>query len=152
MRWAERNHWHLGWHAPDWSVRQAIGLEAPLGVAVAALLRDARGATGRPYTLTVEPGARTLWVGLAKSRHGTDPRWVVSPGTLRMELGGWARQAGYQLIWHAPTDYRLTTHAVIRGRFVQAASILVRSLDQAGSALHLTVYRKNRVIVVSASA
>ncbi|EQD48782.1 PilL domain-containing protein [mine drainage metagenome] len=117
--------------------------------AVRQLLRDAQAATGRLYTLTSEPGVHALRVDLAQPLSQPDPLWTVTPGTLRAELIGWAHQAGYQVIWHAPTDYLLTAHAVIPGTFVEAASILVRSLDRAGSSVRITVYRKNRVLVVA---
>ncbi len=96
---------------------------------------------------------RTLPAGLsARASSGRDPLWIVSPGTLHRQLQKWAQKAGYQLVWHDSDDYLLTAHAEIPGSFVHAASVLIDGLDQAGSTVRITVYRENRVLIVSGGA
>ncbi|MHB1544903.1 MAG: TcpQ domain-containing protein [Gammaproteobacteria bacterium] len=147
--WAMRAHWHLFWQAPDWIVPTRLRLAGPLLHAVRQLLDDAEKATGRRYALVANPRVHAFRIDRVRAPLQPDRLWAVTPGTLRTELLSWAQKAGYQVIWHAPADYLLTAHAMLHGSFVQAVTILVKSLDRTGSSVRIAVYRKNRVLVVA---
>ncbi len=144
-----RAHWHLFWQAPDWIVPTRLRLAGPLLHAVRQLLDDAEKATGRRYALVANPRVHAFRIDRVRAPLQPDRLWAVTPGTLRTELLSWAQKAGYQVIWHAPADYLLTAHAMLHGSFVQAVTILVKSLDRTGSSVRIAVYRKNRVLVVA---
>ncbi len=152
-RWARRAHLHLAWAAPDWMIPARLGLPGPLPTALRLLLLAGQRSTGLCYAFSEQPDTHELRVYLASSPPSRpDPRWTITPGALHAQLLEWVRRAGYQLIWHAPNDYLLTARATLHGSFLRAISILVKTLDAAGSPIRVTVYRKNRVLVVAGGA
>lgn len=90
--------------------------------------------------------------GMSRRRSRGARTWFVSPGSLHHELRRWTARSGYQLVWKSPEDYRLTTHAVVQGSFIQALKVLVRALQRAGSPIRATLYRENRVLIIHRAA
>lgn len=68
---------------------------------------------------------------------------------LRDQLGDWATQAGFSLVWNARNDYELQSSATFRGDFVAAIREFFAALASNGLALRVTIYQGNNVMEVS---
>lgn len=77
------------------------------------------------------------------------PEWQLTPGSLHVQLEGWAGRAGYQLVWNADTDLDMQSRASFRGNFVAAITQLFEGLHAAGFPLRATLYPANNVLEVS---
>lgn len=77
------------------------------------------------------------------------PEWLLTPGSLHVQLEGWAGRASYQLVWNADTDLDMQSRASFRGNFVAAITQLFEGLHAAGFPLRATLYPANSVIEVS---
>lgn len=77
------------------------------------------------------------------------PEWLLTPGSLHVQLEGWAGRAGYQLVWNADTDLDMQSRASFRGNFVGAITQLFEGLHAAGFPLRATLYPANNVLEVS---
>ena len=77
------------------------------------------------------------------------PEWLLTPGSLLVQLEGWAGRAGYQLVWNADTDLDMQSRASFRGNFVAAITQLFEGLHAAGFPLRATLYPANNVLEVS---
>ena len=77
------------------------------------------------------------------------PEWLLTPGSLHVQLEGWAGRAGYQLVWNADTDLDMQSRASFRGNFVAAITQLFEGLHAAGFPLRATLYPANNVLEVS---
>ena len=80
----------------------------------------------------------------------TQPTWEIVQGRmLRDQLGDWATQAGFSLVWNARNDYELQSSATFRGDFVAAIREFFAALASNGLALRVTIYQGNNVMEVS---
>lgn len=77
------------------------------------------------------------------------PEWLLTPGSLHVQLEQWAGRAGYQLVWNADTDLDMQSRASFRGNFVAAITQLFEGLHAAGFPLRATLYPANTVLEVS---
>ena len=77
------------------------------------------------------------------------PEWLLTSGSLHVQLEGWAGRAGYQLVWNADTDLDMQSRASFRGNFVAAITQLFEGLHAAGFPLRATLYPANNVLEVS---
>lgn len=77
------------------------------------------------------------------------PEWLLTPGSLHVQLEGWAGRASYQLVWNADTDLDMQSRASFRGNFVGAITQLFEGLHAAGFPLRATLYPANNVLEVS---
>lgn len=77
------------------------------------------------------------------------PEWQLTPGSLHVQLEGWAGRASYQLVWNADTDLDMQSRASFRGNFVAAITQLFEGLHAAGFPLRATLYPANNVLEVS---
>lgn len=76
-------------------------------------------------------------------------QWRMEPGLLRGQLEGWARTAGYQVVWKVSRDYHMQTAATFNGTFVEALQQLFAGMQKMGNSFKITVYHGNFVVVVS---
>lgn len=77
---------------------------------------------------------------------------VLSGGSLKATLEGWARIAGWTVVWDNPLDYRLRASAIFEGVFEQAIADLVDAIHQERPELTVTLYRGNQVLHVETLA
>jgi len=92
------------------------------------------------------PSAPALADGLGKPAIRA---WAVMSGSeLRTTLEGWARSAGWTMVWDSPIDYRIRASARFEGTFEQAVARFVDAVHQTNPELRVTLYRGNRVIHV----
>jgi hypothetical protein len=73
---------------------------------------------------------------------------ALSGSDLKSTLEGWAKSAGWTLIWDSPVNYRLRASARFSGDFEAAVSGLVDTIHKSNPELLVTLYRGNRVIYV----
>lgn len=111
-------------------VRAAPRVAAPDDQASAG--KDAVDANGNP----VQDGQVPTWTALGGS-------------TLHQTIKEWAEQAGWTISWESERDYPLEASAEFYGDFEVAAGNLVRAFSRAQPPVRATIYRGNRVIVVS---
>lgn len=74
--------------------------------------------------------------------------------TLRQTLVRWAADAGWQVIWQSPKDYRIEASMVFpRGTgFKEAARSTARSIWRVNPTLKLRAYRNNVLVVEEVQA
>jgi len=77
---------------------------------------------------------------------------VLSGGSLKGTIEGWARVSGWTVVWDNPVDYRIRASATFQGAFEQAVAGLVDAIHQANPELTVTLYRGNRVLHVEDAA
>lgn len=77
---------------------------------------------------------------------------VLSGGSLKGTIEGWARASGWTVVWDNPVDYRIRASAAFQGTFEQAVAGLVDAIHQASPELTVTLYRGNRVLHVEDAA
>lgn len=75
--------------------------------------------------------------------------WAAMSGSdLKGTLDGWARAAGWTLVWDSPVNYRLRASAQFAGDFETAVSSLVDTIHRSNPEVLVTMYRGNRVVHV----
>lgn len=77
---------------------------------------------------------------------------VLSGGSLKGTIEGWARVSGWTVVWDNPVDYRIRASATFQGGFEQAVAGLVDAIHQASPELTVTLYRGNQVLHVEDAA
>lgn len=82
---------------------------------------------------------------------GVKPSWVVKleDGTLSKTFARWAHDAGWQLLWEMPVDFRIDANTRLEGEFEQAVTTVADSLADADSPMQVVLYRGNHVIRVT---
>jgi Toxin co-regulated pilus biosynthesis protein Q. len=102
---------------------------------------------GRVAAALVLAGPAPL--ALAQSGEKGRSAWAVMSGAeLRTTLEGWARVAGWTLVWDSEVDYRLRASARFDGDFENAVAKFVDAIHNTAPELRVTLYRGNRVIHV----
>ncbi|MDE0538108.1 MAG: TcpQ domain-containing protein [Rhodospirillales bacterium] len=93
--------------------------------------------------------------GPADERAAIDA-WIVEAGThktLRGVIGGWARRAGWTLVWNSNRDYAVgpvpvgADRAVFRGGFLEAVDLLLAG-NTTRRVLTALAYKANRHLVI----
>lgn len=75
--------------------------------------------------------------------------WSVMAGaTLKSSLEGWARSAGWTVVWDSNDDYRFRSSASFYGPFEQASERLVAAIHQYHPEISVSLYKGNNVIHV----
>lgn len=77
---------------------------------------------------------------------------VMSGGSLKSTVEGWARVSGWTVVWDNPVDYRIRASATFQGTFEEVVALLVDAIHQASPELTVTLYRGNRVLHVEDAA
>jgi len=79
------------------------------------------------------------------------PSWTVKleDGTLSKTFGRWAAEAGWQLLWELPVDFRIDANTRVEGDFEQAVTAVADSLAGAETPMQVVLYRGNHVIRVT---
>ena len=78
------------------------------------------------------------------------PAWTALGGsTLRQTLDEWSGQSGWVIAWETELDYPLRASAEFYGDFETAAGNLIRAFSRAQPPVRATVFKGNRVIVVT---
>lgn len=79
------------------------------------------------------------------------PSWIVKleDGTLSKTFARWAAEAGWQLLWELPVDYRIDANTRVEGEFEQAVTAVADSLAGAETPMQIVLYRGNHVIRVT---
>ena len=78
------------------------------------------------------------------------PAWTALGGsTLRQTLDEWSGQSGWVIAWESELDYPLQASAEFYGDFETAAGNLIRAFSRAKPPVRATVFKGNRVIVVT---
>lgn len=79
------------------------------------------------------------------------PSWLVKleDGTLSKTFARWARDAGWQLLWEMPVDFRIDANTRVEGEFEQAVTAVADSLAGAETPMQVVLYRGNHVIRVT---
>lgn len=74
---------------------------------------------------------------------------AVAGKTLQEVLAEWSEESGWALAWQSERDYPLRASASFYGDFETAAGNLLRAFSVAEPPVRATMYRGNRVIVVT---
>jgi type IV pili sensor histidine kinase/response regulator len=83
-----------------------------------------------------------------RNAHG----WAAMSGSdLKSTLDGWARAAGWTLVWDSPVNYRLRASAQFGGNFETAVASLVNTIHRSSPEVLVTLYRGNRVVHVQST-
>ncbi len=77
---------------------------------------------------------------------------VLSGGSLKSTIEGWARISGWTVVWDNPVDYRIRASTTFQGGFEEAVARLVDAVHQGSPELTVTLYRGNRVLHVEDAA
>lgn len=77
---------------------------------------------------------------------------VLSGGSLKATIEGWARLSGWTVVWDNPVDYRIRASATFHGDFEEAVARLVDAIHQGSPELTVTLYRGNQVLHVEDAA
>lgn len=123
---------------PDFKRHSPAGLVLALLIAAQAALAvpDRAGAEPRaPDPAETPIPQREVWA-------------VLSGGSLKATIEGWARVTGWTVVWDNPVDYRIRASATFHGDFEEAVARLVDAIHQRSPELTVTLYRGNRVLHV----
>lgn len=79
-------------------------------------------------------------------------RWdiVVADRTLNAAMARWAAAAGWQLLWELPVDYAVQAHTSVPGRFEDAVTLVVNSMEGAEIPMKAVFYSGNKVLRIMA--
>lgn len=79
-------------------------------------------------------------------------RWdiVVADRTLNAAMARWAAAAGWQLLWELPVDYAVQAHTSIPGKFEDAVTVVVNSMEGAEIPMKAVFYSGNKVLRIMA--
>lgn len=72
----------------------------------------------------------------------------MAGASLRSTLEGWARTAGWSVVWDNEADFRIRASAVFPGDFTAAVVSLVDSIHLDNPDLSVVLYRGNHVLHV----
>lgn len=124
--------------------RMSLKMLRGFGAACLVMSLLSSAAVAQPQTLTplndeVAAAQNEIWA-------------VLSGGSLKGTIEGWARVSGWTVVWDNPVDYRIRASATFQGGFEQAVAGLVDAIHQASPELTVTLYRGNRVLHVEDAA
>jgi hypothetical protein len=88
-------------------------------------------------------------VTLAAPAVPTQEIWVIRQGyPIGQELKGWAKRAGWNVVWGLQRDVIAPTSTTFTGDFASAASEVVRTLAENGALIHAQIFDGNHTLVV----
>ena len=126
---------------------------APLGL---SFVEDGQGSlmVVRAAPRVASPEEQAKLSGNGKTDGSGDsqqvPTWTALGGSsLHQTLKEWSGESGWTISWQSERDYPLEASAEFYGDFEVAAGNLVRAFSRAQPPVRATIYRGNRVIVVS---
>ncbi|WP_332262278.1 TcpQ domain-containing protein [Paraburkholderia sp. SOS3] len=78
--------------------------------------------------------------------------WRIEPSdrTVRAALTRWAQDAGWQLVWEAPTDFSIDAAATVHGTFDEALQQVVSALAHSNAPVQAILYQGNKVLRIVA--
>lgn len=83
----------------------------------------------------------------------SDDTWITRRGdTLKETLTIWADHAGYQLVWEAPYDFKMTADAVLEGTFLDAVGKALSAFEHSSPPIRGAVFSENNVLVVTTTS
>ncbi|MFM0265538.1 TcpQ domain-containing protein [Paraburkholderia sediminicola] len=75
--------------------------------------------------------------------------WIIRQGyPIGQELKGWAKRAGWNVVWGLQRDVIAPTTTTFSGDFASAASEVVRTLAENGALIHAQIFDGNHTLVV----
>jgi len=79
-------------------------------------------------------------------------RWdiVIADRTLNAAMARWAAAAGWQLLWELPVDYAVQAHTTVPGKFEDAVTLVVNSMEGAEIPMKAVFYSGNKVLRIMA--
>lgn len=79
-------------------------------------------------------------------------RWdiVVADRTLNAAMARWAAAAGWQLLWELPVDYAVQAQTSVPGKFEDAVTVVVNSMEGAEIPMKAIFYSGNKVLRIMA--
>jgi hypothetical protein len=79
-------------------------------------------------------------------------RWdiVVADRTLNAAMARWAAAAGWQLLWELPVDYAVQAQTTVPGKFEDAVTVVVNSMEGAEIPMKAIFYSGNKVLRIMA--
>jgi hypothetical protein len=91
--------------------------------------------------------------GALSSSASSDPSvphiWTIRQGyPIGKELTGWAKTAGWNLVWQMPRDVVAPATSTFTGDFPTAATEVVRTLAENGALIHARIFDGNHTVVV----
>ena len=76
--------------------------------------------------------------------------WSLQKGeTIRAELGKWAKDADWSLVWRLDKDWVIPSNSQFSGSFDTAASKVIETLASNGVLIHANFYSANKTLVVT---
>lgn len=140
----------------------ALGVCAAPGIAAAARLLPLDQAADTPVRKSPRHGKKpaakaTVITANAENAPAAAPvvapaaggdRWeiVVADRTLNAALARWAAAAGWQLLWELPVDYAVQAHTTVPGKFEDAVTLVVNSMEGAEIPMKAIFYSGNKVL------
>ncbi|TKC90130.1 hypothetical protein FAZ69_08240 [Trinickia terrae] len=75
--------------------------------------------------------------------------WIIRQGyPIGQELKGWAKRAGWNVVWGLQRDVIAPTTTTFTGDFASAAAEVVRTLAENGALIHAQLFDGNHTLVV----
>jgi hypothetical protein len=111
--------------------------------------KSSRRAKSAPTKVTVVTGAPDKLAPLANVAPAAGgQRWdiVIADRTLNAALARWAAAAGWQLLWELPVDYAVQAQTTVPGKFEDAVTIVVNSMEGAEIPMKAVFYSGNKVL------
>ena len=75
---------------------------------------------------------------------------ALNDRTLNGALSRWAAVAGWQLLWEMPVDYAVQANTTIPGKFEEAVTMVVISMESAEIPMKAAFYQGNKVLRITA--
>ncbi len=150
--WAKNAGMSLDWSGPDVPIHREYVVSGPLREAIneALVIANTRLAgEGERLQADFSHTPNLVITGVSTEPQPLPPAWSIHPGGLRIQLAAWAKQAGYQLVWNAKTDYDISAGATLYGSFNHVVTTLIDSLRGNRAAITAKIYAGNRTLVVS---
>lgn len=117
-------------------MRVRTAAAAKPAAAPAAAPTAATATTTAPVSAPPPPPARVWQVRLEDA-------------TLSTTFARWAKEAGWQLLWELPVDFRVDAGTQVEGEFEHAVTTVANSLAGAATPMQVVLYRGNHVIRVT---
>lgn len=78
------------------------------------------------------------------------PTWrLVANRSLRAQISGWGRTAGWTVIWHGDRDIIVPSPVLFRGTFVDVIRNIVDDLQREGVTVHAQIWSGNNTAVIT---
>ncbi|QBQ39267.1 hypothetical protein E1742_03960 [Pseudoduganella plicata] len=132
-----------------------VAVEAPKGDTAArskARKSNRRKAAVEKATIVTTSAAVAASPVAAPAPAAGNDRWdiVVADRTLNAALARWAAAAGWQLLWELPVDYAVQAQTTVPGKFEDAVTVVVNSMEGAEIPMKAIFYSGNKVLRIMA--